>query len=244
MRSTNSADYQHVPRPIAVMIKDFPSGTTTGRHAHARGQILYASSGLMIARTDAGTWAVPTGHALLIPPNLVHDIAMHGHVRMMTSYVTASTWRKTRPHDCAVVRVSRLLDAALEALSEEPVLYQERGSRLASVILDEVRRAEVAELVLPMPTSERLNAMCERLLADPGIDADIDEWARLLAVSRRTLTRHFARETGLSFGAWRRRLRQHQSLRLEAEGVPMKDIAARVGYQSPQALQAMLRRSS
>ena len=48
----------------------------------------------MIAQTDAGTWAVPTGHALLLPPGLMHDITMHGAVRMLTAYIAQPAWRR------------------------------------------------------------------------------------------------------------------------------------------------------
>ena len=52
VRSTRSGDYQDVPRPVAVMAKDFPSGATTGRHGHSRAQLLYATAGLMVATTE------------------------------------------------------------------------------------------------------------------------------------------------------------------------------------------------
>jgi len=198
----------------------------------------------MLARTDAGTWAVPTGHALLIPPGLRHDIAMHGDVSMLTAYVAVGVWKNFASKDCRVIRVSRLLDAALETICAEPIVYGRRGHHLAAVILDEVERAEITDLALPLPASARLRQMCERLLANPGSAGDLDDWADAATVSRRTLTRHFRDETGLSFGQWRRRLRQLQSMKLEAEGAAMKDIASRVGYRSPQALKAMMKRAN
>lgn len=243
MKSVDAADYQGIPRSVAVMVKGFPRGATTGRHAHERGQVLYATAGLMIARTDLGSWAVPTGHALLIPPALMHEVAMHGDVRMLTAYVEPKCWRQVASPGARVILVSRLLDAGLEAISEEPVCYGQRGRRLAALILEEVRRAEVADLALPMPGSEKLRQMCTRMLTNPAIAANLDGWADDLGISRRTLTRRFADETGLSFGQWRRRLRQLHSMQLAAQGASMKDIAGRVGYRSPQALQAMMRRA-
>src|SRR3712207_677244 len=121
MRSTQAADYQDVPRPVAVMAKDFASGSTTGRHSHPRAQLLYATAGLMIAATENGTWAVPAGHALLIPPEVIHEVTMHGEVAMRTAYLTAAALAV--PPVCHVLRVSALLDAALVALADEPVLY-------------------------------------------------------------------------------------------------------------------------
>ncbi|MDX2202017.1 MAG: helix-turn-helix transcriptional regulator [Hyphomicrobiaceae bacterium] len=242
MRSQDAATYQAVARPVAVMAKPFPNGARTGWHAHARGQVLYATQGLMLAQTAAGTWGLPTGHALLIPPGLMHDIAMHGSVEMLTAYVSRGAWTRSGLCGCRVVRVSKLLDAALAALVAEPVLYGARGRHLASLVLDEVSRAPLADLALPMPAPSRLRDLCERLIAAPDGLARLDALADDLGISRRTLTRRFRAETGISLGDWQRRLRQLTALRLESEGVAWKEIAASVGYGSPQALRAMLRR--
>ena len=244
MRSTSAADYQETPRPLAVMPKAFANGAATGWHSHVRGQILYATQGLMLAETEAGAWAVPTGHALLIPPGLRHDISMHGDVRMLSAYVARETWPSVAGSGCRVIEASRLFDAALVAIGEEPVVYEAdgRGGRLAAVIFDEVRRAEVAELALPLPRSRRLREICRTLIDDPALPHGLDDWADAVATSRRTLTRSFRRETGMSFSTWKRQLRRLQSLKLGEEGVPLKAIAARVGYRSPQALRAMMKR--
>lgn len=244
MRSTNAADYQNLPRAIGVMSKTFASGAATGWHAHKRGQVLHATAGLMLARTHAGAWTVPSGHALLIPPGLSHDIAMHGTVIMLTAYISPTSWKQCAAPECRVVRVSRLLDSALEALTQEPPLYQQRGRHLAAIILDEVKRAEVAELTLPLPETKTLKEVCSALVADPSLALDLDAWADTAALSRRSLTRKFRSETGFSFGQWRRRLRQLHTMQLTAQGAQPKDIASSVGYRSSQALHAMMRRES
>ena len=245
MRSTKAADYQAIPRPVAVMPKGFASGAATGWHSHVRGQVLFATTGLMLAQTEEGAWAVPTGHALLIPPGLRHDISMHGEVRMLTAYIERESWPKIAPPTCQVIRVSRLLDSALAALCEEPVLYDDsgRGAHLAAIVLDEVARAAIAELALPLPASPRLRKICQAMLDDPALGGDLDDWAEAAALSRRSLTRSFRKETGMSFAAWRRQLRCLHGLKLIEEGAPMKTVAARVGYVSPQALRAMMKRA-
>lgn len=242
MHSSNSADYQHIPRAIGVMTRICENGLATGWHAHRRGQVLYATSGLMLARTEAGAWAVPTGHALLIPPGLRHDITMYGEVAMLTAYIAPAAWEACGATACRVVHVSRLLDTALEAMTREPKLYGRRGGHLAALVLDEVKTARVAELALPLPATGKLKTICAALLARPGMPLKLDDWAERLALSRRTLTRKFRQETGLSFGQWRRRLRRLHSMQLAAGGSHSKDIAASVGYRSTQALQAMIRR--
>lgn len=243
MRSTNAADYQHVPRPVAVMSKAFASGSSTGRHSHPRGQLLHAVSGLMAARTERGTWIVPPGYALWIPAEIQHDIAMHGAVAMRTAYIGADL-APALPRDCRVLEVSALLKAALLALVEEPVLYDEagRGGHLAALVVDEIIRAAIAPLSLPLPQDPRLARLARTLLEQPGLTLGIDGWATEVGVSRRTLTRLFRAQTGLSFAAWRRRLRLLQAAARCATGEPLAQAAARVGYESPAAFRAMARR--
>jgi AraC-like DNA-binding protein len=228
------------------MPKMFAAGDSTGRHWHPRGQLLYATAGLMLAQTDNGAWAVPCGRALLIPPGLAHNISMHGSVQMLTAYIAPKAWRRFAQPNCRVIHVSRLLDASLDAICEESLVYNVngRGGHLAAIILGEIDRAETAEFSIPLPVHGRLRAICQALLADPGLDADLNRWAETIAMSRRTLTREFRKNTGMSLGQWRRQLRQLHSLRLRAEGTPLKIVAARVGYRSPQALAAMIRRSN
>jgi AraC-like DNA-binding protein len=246
MRPTNGADYQGIPRPVAVMPKSFESRASTGVHSHPRGQVLYATKGLMLAHTQAGTWAVPSGHALLIPPLLSHDIEMHGRVEMLTAYIAPEISFALMPAVCRVIRVSKLLDAILQALALEPVLYEptKRGGHLAELILDEVRNAKATALALPMPSNQGLRRMCKQVIDHPASLQVIDKWADEIGVSRRTLTRRFRQETGLSFGEWCRRLRHVRTIALEAEGEPIKFVAAKVGYQSQQALRAMMKRAT
>lgn len=242
-RSTESADYQDVPRAVAVMPKQFSAASRTGRHSHPRAQLLYATSGLMMASAEDGNWVVPQGHALWIPPGLAHGVAMHGAVAMCSAYIAAAAVASVADH-CRVIAVSGLLAAALTALAEEPVLYDEAGraGHLAALILDEIGRAPETPLALPLPRDARLRRVCLGLIEDPAAEADLDAWAARAGASRRTLTRGFRAETGLSFGDWRARARVIRALALAADGRTPRMVAAAVGYRSPQALRTRVGR--
>lgn len=237
MRSIRAEDYQDVPRAVAVMPKSFTAGSRTEPHFHPRAQLLYATAGLMMATAQDGTWVVPEGHALWIPPRLPHSVAMHGAVSMCSAYLAVEAIAGF-PVRARVIEVSPLLAAALVALTGEPVLYDEagRGGHLAALVLDEIRRAPETRLTLPLPGDERLRKICLGLIDDPAAALDLDAWADHAGLSRRTLTRGFRRETGLSFGQWRARARVVRALALAADGQAPRQIAAAVGYRSVQAL--------
>lgn len=242
MRSESEA-YQTVPRAVAVMPKNYPAGASTGWHSHPRAQLLYATAGLTLVRAEDGTWVLPARHALWIPPGLSHEVRMHGAVSMCSAYITSDAVG-VLPTGCRVLKVSALLASALEALAAEPLLYDEaaRGGHLSALILDEIARAPETALTLPLPRDVRLRRICDALLKDPSLDIDLDGWAERAGASRRTLTRGFRAETGLSFGDWRSRLRVLRAVTMASDGVPLRQIAKAVGYPDQRPLRMAARR--
>lgn len=190
---------------VTIHAQHYEVGESTGWHHHIRGQILAASKGVMVATTEAGAWYVATGHALWIPPGLDHDVAMREAVTMRSAYVEESV-AAGLPSSCKVIITSPLLAAAIEALAREAQPYAEdgRGGHLAALIVDEVARANDASLALPMPRDTRLVRLCNAILTR-GERRGLDGWAELVGMSRRSLTRHFRAETGLSLLVWRKR---------------------------------------
>jgi transcriptional regulator GlxA family with amidase domain len=124
------------------------------------------------------------------------------------------------------------------------VLYAEdgRGGHLAALVLDEIGRAPATPLALPLPRDARLRRVCLELIENPASEDDLDAWADRAGASRRTLTRGFRAETGLSFGDWRARARVIRALALAAEGRPPRVVAAAVGYRSVQTLRLTVAR--
>jgi AraC-like DNA-binding protein len=235
--------YPDVDRTVVAVAKEFAAGSTTGLHSHVRAQFIFAIRGLMVATTEAGTWLVPPGYALWLPAGISHNVAMHGAVSMRTAYLRAGDVRNL-PRDCRIVTVPPLLEAALVALSAEPPAYDTdgRGGHLASLILDEITGAPTTPFALPVPADRRLRQLAQRLIEHPGSPLDIDHWADAVGVSRRTLTRVFRAQTGLSFAAWRRRLRLLRGAARCADGEPLARVAASLGYNSLAAFLSMARR--
>ena len=236
MRSESDA-YQTVPRAVAVMPKTYEAGASTGWHSHPRAQLLYATTGLTLVTADDGTWILPGRHALWIPPGLSHEVRMHGQVSMCSAYIAPEAVG-ILPKGCRVLEVTPLLASSLVALAAEPLLYEEggRGGHLAALILDEVARAPETPLTLPLPRDPRLRRVCDALLKDPASNLDLDDWAQRAGASRRTLTRSFRADTGMSFGEWRTRMRVVRALAMATDGSPPHHIARAVGYADLRAL--------
>jgi AraC-like DNA-binding protein len=243
-RSTDPADYQRVPRPVAAMAKDFADGHQIPPHRHERAQLIFAVEGVMIVSTAEGRWAVPPQRAVWVPAGVTHEIRMAGAVAMRTIYVRPDAAARL-PDRVRVIAVSSLLRELTVRACALPVLYDESGpaGRIMALILDEIAALPTLALDLPMPRDRRLRPICQALHADPGSSRTLEAWAAETGGSSRTLARRFVAETGLTFAAWRQQARLLEAMARLAAGQPVTRIALDLGYDSPSAFTAMFRRA-
>ena len=233
-----------VGRPIVALAGDYPAGHAITAHRHARAQLVYASSGVMLVTAGAGTWLVPPQRALWLPAGLEHEIRMRGAVRMRTLYVDSDRVDGL-PRDCGVVTVSPLLRELILRATEAPDDYDEAGpdGRLMAVILDQLRELPAEPLHLPQPRDRRLLRVTEALRQAPQDPRPLAAWAEVAGASPRTLARLFLSETGMSFRAWRQQARLLQALVCLAEGQAVTELALDLGYDSPSAFIAAFKRA-
>jgi len=236
--------FDDAPRPVAAMAKSFADGAHTAVHHHGRGQLLHAVRGIMRIETADAAWLVPPTRALWMPPHMAHRVTMRSQVEMRTLYIDPHA-ASSLPPAPTLVEVSGLLRELILAALEEPAAYDEagRGGLVARLILIELARIKDRPLDLPMPRDPRALRVARDLLDRPALPLDLDQWAERSGASRRTLARLFRHETGLSFAEWRARLRAVEGLARLSAGASVGASAKAVGYDSPSAFSAMVRRS-
>jgi AraC-like DNA-binding protein/mannose-6-phosphate isomerase-like protein (cupin superfamily) len=231
-----------VDRPLAAFMRDYRDGESTGRHSHARAQLLYALRGVMRIATDGASFVLPAGRALWVPAAEPHSVSIMGHVAMRALFLREDAAR-AGPAGVTVLATSPLLRELILAACEEPLEWDEhgRGGHLAALMLDEIHRAPSLPFGVPEPREPRLARLSAALRADPACPLSLEEWAARIGASPRSLSRLFRAETGLSFGAWRQQLRLAEAAALLAQGVPPARAAAAVGYASAPAFGAAFR---
>jgi len=231
-------------RPIAPLAVDYVGSSLRPWHHHRRGQLLYADVGVMQVATAAGTWVVAPEQAVWVPPGVEHQVGHRSGVAMRTLYIDPVVAREL-PRECCVVAVPPLLRQLILRAMSIGLDYPPEGpeARVMAVILDELRALQPEPLHLPHPRDPRLRRIAEALLADPADGRALTDWAKAAGASERTLARLFVKETGMTFGAWRERLRLTAAVARLAEGQPVTAVAYDLGYQSPSAFIAMFRRS-
>lgn len=237
---------QRVERPDAVLHlldEQAPAGHRAPRHSHDRTQFLCVLAGLAAVTTDRGRWMVPPGHALRIPHGLEHEVEMLSEVDVTSLYLPP---RADEPVDEAPS--VRAISPLARSLIEEAIRLGDapEGDRKATLVYallaEEAAALPVRPLGLPFPSDPRLAALCRGFMRDPSTEARIDDWAAALAMSRRTFTRFFARQTGAGFATWRQQASIFASLPHLAAGEPVSRVAMRAGYSNVSAYTTMFRR--
>jgi AraC-like DNA-binding protein len=243
-RSTRGIDYQRVARPVAALADEYPASYRDPRHTHERAQLLYASMGVMVVDTDAASFVVPPERAVWMPPGMPHEVLCRSAVSVRTLYIDSRA-RPDLPAHCKVFAVSTLLRELIIEATRIPVEYDEHGrdGRVMALLLDEITSTPAEPLHIPMPQNEHLVGVCRALLADPGRQDTLDEWAALARMGRRTFTRLFRRETGMTFAAWRQHVRLMEALSRLAVGQRITKVAFDIGYNSSSAFTAMFNRT-
>lgn len=147
--------------------------------------------------------------------------------------------------DSQVLEVTELVKALIVTISEfdAAIEWGEREERIIRLLVEEVGELPHAPYSVSMPRDPRLVLVCQSLLDDPSNGMNIDYWADMAAMGRRTFTRAFRRETGVGFAVWRQQVRLMAALSLLAEGQSITRTAYDVGYDSPSGFAMMFRRA-
>lgn len=228
---------------VFARCSQFPRGHVSDPHRHDEAQFVCGAGGTMIMLTDDGALAVPPNSAAWIPAGMVHNARMIGSVSTMTLWIEESP-RRPLPEKCQVVSVSPLMrQLFLEAMKFSPhTRADSRADLIVGHLLTELEMLPALPAQLPLPKEPQLAACCQSFLRKPSAHQTIDQWSAMLRVSRRTFTRLFRQETGLSFAAWRQQACLFAALPRLAAGDSITTIAVDLGYDSPAAFTTMFKR--
>jgi AraC-like DNA-binding protein len=216
-----------------------PAGKKFDWHTHTEHQLAWSPEGVLVVRTEGGSFVLPPARALWIPAGTAHETQASGVAVLRSVYVRtnrcAVKWRAATP-----VAVTSLLRELIPHLEERDLGEPER-TRAEAMLFDLLVPIEVASIDVRLPSDDRARHVADELLADPADTRTLAAWGHDVGASSRTLARAFLNETGLSFGRWRTLARLQAALLQLAEGSPVTLVAERVGYATPSAFVAAFR---
>ncbi|MBC2884794.1 helix-turn-helix transcriptional regulator [Ochrobactrum sp. CM-21-5] len=229
--------------PVIALPTQYPDGYFVPRHRHTRAQLLCASQGVVLVTTDAGRWMIPSDHAMWIPAGVEHSVEIVGDVLMRSIYICVDAVSGV-PDYLHVVGLTDLMrcliiDATAADSTPEPA---SRDALVIELILRDLHTLPQRPLGLPFPSDPRLQKLCRDFVKKPSSRATIDDWADRMAMSRRSFTRHFQRETGVSLSVWRQQACLFAAVPRLSEGEAVTSVALDLGYESVSAFTTMFRR--
>jgi len=212
-------------------------------HDHRKGQFLLWMRGVLTCEVAGGFWLVPPGSAIWVPGGVQHRMEAAGTIECYVVYVDPAAG-DALPRDCCTLSTTPLLRELVIRSAALPMRYEEGGmsSRLMTLLLDEMALAQPGRVHLPLPKDKRLRKLVEWIMASPSEPASIDSWAQRMGMSSRTLSRVVSRETGMSFGRWRRQLHILLALQWMAKGATVQDVADGLGYENASNFVVMFRK--
>lgn len=239
-------DPDRMDRPVMAGRIEFlagPGGMELADHGHRAAQMIYVARGVLTCHVARGLWLVPPQCALWIPGGARHVIKGVGKVEVYSLFVNPDS-ATSLPDACCTVSVSALLREVLFRFAEIPDRYPVEGveARLAAVLLDELAAAPVEKLHLMLPSDDRLRTIADELAANPADRSSAREWAGRVGAGERTLNRLVLRETGMSFGRWRRQLHISLAVQWLSQGTPVHSVATKLGYESASSFVFMFRK--
>ncbi|MCD2341873.1 helix-turn-helix transcriptional regulator [Ideonella azotifigens] len=254
-RDASSIDWEDpdlVPRPVitlgaAGLDMAVTHGDDTRKetdfHHHRKGQFLLWMRGVLTCEVAGGLWLVPPGSAIWVPGGVRHRMEAAGTIECYVVYVDPAVG-DALPRDCCTLSTTPLLRELVIRSAALPMRYEEgaMASRLMTLLVDEMASAQPGLVHLPLPTDKRLGRLVEWLMASPSDAVSIDAWAARMDISPRTLSRLVSRETGMSFGRWRRQLHILLALQWLARGATVQDVAAGLGYENASNFVVMFRK--
>ncbi|MFE9717236.1 helix-turn-helix domain-containing protein [Streptomyces halstedii] len=210
-------------------------------HSHRLHELVWVRGGTLTSRVEDRLFTVSEGHGLWMPAGVVHG----GRATAGAEFRDAFFAPDRTPFAFAfgeptAIEMTPLLESLLTHLARTDLDAAARA-RAESVVFDVIRPSE-RQFALQLPGDARIDAIAEALLDDPADCRSLEEWARSLGISDRTITRAFRHTTGLSFAQWRQMLRVHRALMLLSEGFDVMTVSETLGYAQPSSFIAAFRR--
>ncbi|MFD0020259.1 helix-turn-helix domain-containing protein [Streptomyces sp. NPDC058382] len=208
-------------------------------HSHPLHELVWVRGGTLTSRVGGRVFTVFEGNGLWMPAGVVHEGRATAGARFYNAFFAPDRTPIAFGEPKAIA-MTPLLESLLTHLAGADLEARARA-RAESVVFDVIEPSG-HQFALQLPGDPRIDAIAEALLDDPGDCRSLEEWARTLGTSERTITRAFRQATGLSFAQWRQMLRVHRALMLLSEGFDVMTVSETLGYAQPSSFIAAFRR--
>lgn len=203
-------------------------GCGPGEHRHPEHTVFWPSRGAASVEVAGRIHQLTEGQGLWLPPHTSHVVRRDPSSTMTVVHIVAGGWERPEPEIRAVGVCAALRELLIHLMPTH--MPMEQRLRAQRVCLELFADASQPTLQVTIPQDGRIRVIAEAILADPADDRSIEDFARLVSASGRTVARAFRASTGMTFSAWRTRARMAAAVELLGRGLPVGTVSRRVGY--------------
>lgn len=191
--------------------------------------LLWQARGSSDLLVDDEHTSLVAGYGVWVPAGVRHEIELHSHSVMLPMFFAADA-TKNPLSDVTVFSVDSQLRTLFLALTQAQNTIIRPAADLHSQITMRLAGLGAPVPALPMPVSEPMRVVARALLENPADDRTIEQLARSVHTSTRTLERTFLAETGSTIRSWRLRSRMESAATQLKNTREIAGVAHSVGY--------------
>ena len=207
----------------------------SGMHTHNRAQLLFAPHGCISITLDGMHCVLPPTKVAWIPAGIEHCATMTNVVAYRSLYFDPLRI-KNLPEELSILNVTPLLKELIERMAfwdwDKP--SEEQQNTLA-LCCEELSYAERNELTLPLPKDKRLALWLEKVKRGTQLPQPLNEMAKHIGASSKTVSRLFIKETGMPYQAWRQQWRLLSAIEQLSEKKSVSAVAHELEFSSDSA---------
>lgn len=212
------------PRPTAFADARLVDRAT---HRHGDDELTWVVSGSCTLIIGDRRWNVDTSRALVVPAGVEHDVVPRPDSLVFPLFFPEGLAVEA---EAQIVPRSGELDACVRVLLQSGIATPQAVAAARSEVIRRVGDAAGRRPELVLPTDARARRVATRIVEQPASPLRLEDWARVVHTSSKTLQRAFVKETGMTYPRWRRCARLLAARRMLEEGASVESVARAVGY--------------
>ncbi|WP_223585949.1 AraC family transcriptional regulator [Microbacterium sp. OVT16B] len=209
-------------------------------HSHADAMLAWCYRGTVWVHLQDAMWRLAPGQGVWIPARTPHTA--HHERDSVGCYTYLPATSAIAPiDDVTRVLVPRAVQEMLLHLGINDMPTDLRV-RIQGTLIEMLQQPAPEALdgwgEVPLPADERVRALVQAVLDDPGDPRSAGELFLAHGLHERTVLRIFQNDVGMTFGRWRTGVRMTLGARLIVDGTPIGAAAHRCGYATTSAFSA------
>lgn len=233
LQPSNNAFIIDHTRPVLTNSRNMQAETGVVPHSHARGQLLWAETGILSVTSNDTIWVVPPTHAVWIPSNITHQVNSETDTKIRNLYIDPAYPIRQNEKSIVMVTMSHLLREVIIKLTDNKTpLTDQQMKNLGLVAIDELEVLKPFNNNIHSGQDLRLQRLINYIVQNPNQSISLPDLSKIAGASVRTIERLFKKETGMTFRQWRSRFKLMNSLALLTQGKTSTFIAHELGYKS------------